>query len=318
VIDPIRFGYYTETQVRIFGWGKYIIMVRILFWIQNAAAVFVLIVAWGCTRPAARIYVIGEDAVSIPERPITVTARLQQRNIFLKELEGKPLHFKLVSSPGNVDLNFSKTGITDDEGRAAIQYGLHTSGLYEFEVSYPGDQRYQSGQDATIILAADPAKPLLVLDLDGTITKKSWLASKPEPVPYDQDTVRVINLLARTYTPVYLSARPKPIHKKTHTWLKKYGFPDGPVLMWYPSEFRWLRPYTYKKDMLIDLDRAGINVCIGISNTEGDMKAYRKAGMLPILLGKKSRRYLSADNWAGIEEILLGGKDLRNKIPIEK
>ncbi|MFA5863805.1 MAG: hypothetical protein WC975_03870 [Phycisphaerae bacterium] len=256
----------------------------------------------GCSR--TRVMLEGQDTVSLPQRKIQITATLRQRNIFLKDIETQPIEFRLVSGPETVKLHSLKKGMTDDEGVARAELFLPATGLFEVETTFHGSKRFFPDKDNITILVLDPQKPVLVLDVDNTLTNKNWLHVNPFPIPYDRDTVRVVNGLSRRYAIVYLSARPQPLHTLTEKWLKKYGFPNGPIILWYPSKLTWLKPSHFKEDQLLALRRSGVNLVAGIGNTESDIKVYRKAGMDPIMLGKQSKDTVCALNWAQIETIL--------------
>jgi hypothetical protein len=256
----------------------------------------------GCST--TRVMLEGQDMVSLPQRKFQVSVELRQRNFFLNELEGQPIEFRLVSKPENVKLPSLKNGLTDKEGVARSELSLPKTGLYEVEATFRGNKRFLPDKDNITILVLNPQKPVLVLDVDNTLTDKNWLHIKSRPVPFDRDTVRVVNGLSRKYAIVYLSARPQPLHTLTEKWLKQYGFPDGPIILWYPSKLTWLKPSHFKGDQLLALRRSGVNLVVGISNTKGDIKVYQKAGMDPIILGKQSKHAVCAHSWAEIETIL--------------
>jgi len=261
------------------------------------------VIGAGCT--SQRVIVAGEDVVSLPNRQIHVSAKIEQQNIFLKDIEHQPIEFRLLSAPAKVKLCLLKNGFTDREGVATATVGLTEPGLYEIQAKYPGNHRYRSGEDVVMVLAVPPHRPVLVLDVDNTLTQGNWLEVKPEPIPFDKNTVRVVNELSRRYAIVYLSARPRPLHKRTRIWLRKYGFPDGPILLWYPFQERWLSPSRFKRYELADLRKDGVNLAVGISNTTGDTKTYLRAGMKAIIVGKEIPDAQSAHDWAQIESILL-------------
>jgi hypothetical protein len=262
----------------------------------------------GCST--SRVILTGEDVVSLPGRTVQVRARLEQRNIFLRDIDHQKVEFKLLRfPPGKAGAEPRLTpcagSMTDDEGEAVATLFLPRAGLYEVEVRYGGNHRFKPNEDRVIILAVDTGQPVVVLDVDNTLTNENWLHTHPEPGPYDKDTVRVVNAISRRYAIVYLSARPQPLHRWTRQWLAKYDFPEGPILLWYPEKLSWLRPVHYKRDELLEMARKGIHLAAGISNTKGDIKAYRRAGMEPIILGKKIWYADSVQHWSDIEPLLL-------------
>jgi phosphatidate phosphatase PAH1 len=163
-------------------------------------------------------------------------------------------------------------------------------------------------EDEFTILALTPEKPVLILDVDGTLTQERWNFWQKENVPYDAHTVQVVNDLATRYAIVYLTARPRPLHRRTRRWLEEKGFPLGPVLVWSPRKIRWLDIEDYKQDVLNALRQQGINLAVGIGDMEDDIEAYRKAGMKAIILGKEESGAQPAYSWQEIENLLVSEK----------
>jgi len=267
-------------------------------------AVLIFCSAW-CGCATERVIVAGDDQVTVPGRNVVLTAKVQVRSLFLEDIKNQPVEFHLVSAPERVRLCVLEKGRTDRDGKVRAVMEVLEAGRYVVAIRYPGDDRHLPNEDVSMVLAVRPGEPVVILDVDNTLTNENWLHRDPEPAPYDGDTVRVVNELARRYKVVYLSARPKPLHTLTRKWLAKYGFPEGPVLLWYPSTWRWLRPSKFKQDQLTALRRMGVNVVAGVSNTEEDIEAYEKAGILPIILGKRERDAVHARDWNEIGRMLL-------------
>ena len=179
-------------------------MKRVSGLIRAGMLLFFSIALAGCSKE--RVILAGDDLVTVPGREAVLTAKVQRRNLFLKDLENQPLEFKLVSAPKRVRLRPLGQGLTDEEGQARVRMEVPEAGMYTVEVRYPGDDRYLPGQDLLTVLAVRPGQPVVVLDVDNTLTNENWLHRDPEPQPYDGDTVRVVNELSRRYAVVYLSA----------------------------------------------------------------------------------------------------------------
>lgn len=269
----------------------------------------------GCTH--MRVLLAGEDVVTVPGRTVEVKARLQQRNLpIFKDIEGVPIFFKLTSSPPGAGVTLDEQQITNRNGGASVLLPVPQEGIYKIEVHYGGGRRFECKVDEVVVLAIDHQKPVAVFDLDYTLTKNNW-TNKPEEIkPYDKDTVRVINEMSKKYAIVYLSGRPQPVHRSTKKWLKMNDFPDGPILLWYPSKFRWLLTDVYKKDTLQSLREEGFNLALGVGDRNKDAKLYREANMRAILLtrnGKNGHNGAGADmvqvlNWFELGSIVLGTK----------
>ena len=198
---------------------------------------------------------------------------------------------------------------TDEEGWAEIRAQVLCEGIYRFKVSYKGNKRFFPSSDELTVLAVDKEKPIIVVDIDGTLTRKGWRPWRKEPIVYDGFAVDVLNRLAKRYAIIYLSGRLLPMHGFTRKWLAKNGFPKGPIVMWWISSARWLSVRRYKSDILISIRRRiGANLVWGIGNTEDDIEAYRQAGLKAIILGKQADGAISVKSWYEIGKIISGQK----------
>ncbi len=253
-----------------------------------------------------------EDAITLPQRTITLRAKLEEQDYHLDDIKNQPVKFKLISSPTHErklddELYRSKIDFTDNDGWARVRVRFPVEGLYRFKVFYEGNERFYSSEDELTVLVVGRDRPVIVVDIDGTLTKrKTWYPWCKEPIPYDNYAAKVLRQLAEKYAIVYLSGRPLPLHKVTRKWLEKYGFPKGPVVLWWLSSPRWLTVKNYKVDTLDSLKQAGINLVWGIGNTEDDIEAYLKAGLKAIAINsEKARGAYRVDSWYEIGKILL-------------
>ncbi len=266
-----------------------------------------LLLIFGCM--SSRTLVSCEDVVILPNRKITLRAKLEERDYHLDDIEGQPVEFQLVSFPKCAKRAFLgheiSRVITDDDGWAELEVGIPCEGLYRVRVSYSGNRRFLSSSDELLILAVDRNMPVIVVDIDGTLTQKSWRPWRKKYVPYDGFVVESLKQISKKYAIVYLSGRPLPLHKYTRNWLCRNGFPAGPILLWWITSPRWLTVTNYKTDMLISLKRAGVNLAWGIGNTEDDIKAYRKAGLKAIILNNEAAGAIKANSWYEIRKIIL-------------
>jgi hypothetical protein len=270
----------------------------------------------GCTN--MRVLLAGEDVITVPGKTVEVKARLQQRNIpIFKDIEKVPLHFRLTSAPSGADVALDEQKITDEEGGASVLLSVPKEGIYKIEVLYSGSKKFESKVDEIIVLAIDKKKPIAVFDLDYTLTKNNW-THKPENIkPYDENTVRVIHEMSKKYAIVYLSGRPQPVHRSTKKWLKMNNFPDGPILLWYPSKLRWLTTDMYKKDALQTLREEGFNLALGVGDRNKDARLYCQANMKAFMLTKNGKNhkngaaspdFVEVLNWLELGSIVMGTK----------
>jgi hypothetical protein len=270
----------------------------------------------GCTN--LRVLLAGEDVITVPGRTVEVKARLQQRNIpFFKDIEEVPLHFRLTSAPPGVDVKLEEQKITDEKGGASVFLPVEKEGIYKIEVLYSGSKKFESKVDEIVVLAIEHQKPMAVFDLDYTLTKNNWLHDVEKIKPYDENTVRVIQEMSEKYAIIYLSGRPQPVHRATKKWLKMNGFPDGPILLWYPSKLEWLTTDLYKKDALMTLREEGFNLALGVGDRAKDARLYRKVKMKTIMLTKNKKKngngaaspeLVEVLNWLELGSVVMGTK----------
>jgi phosphatidate phosphatase APP1 len=265
----------------------------------------------GCSR--SRVLLAGEDMVVPPRSKVDIRAKLEERNLFLKDIEKTPIHFRLKSGQNGSTISLEEERMTGENGMASISLQMpEKEGLYKIDVFYDGNHRFESQNDEVRVLVIKTDKPVAILDIDHTLTSENWLRQPEEIDPYDKDTVRVVNELAKKYVIVYLSSRPRLMHRSTHHWLNNHGFPDGPILLWSPKKISWFEPEEYKKDILESLRKSGITLAVGIGNREADIEAYRETGMRAILLAKtdhdrneaEEEGGIAVSGWAEIETIL--------------
>jgi len=248
-----------------------------------------------------------EDVVTLPNKVVVLRAKLEEQDYHLDDIKNQPVKFQSISSPEckrAIDKSVHKVN-TNDDGWAQIRAKIFCEGLYRFRVSYDGNKRFRPSEDELIVLAVNKDKPVIAVDIDGTLTKKGWRPWRREPMPYDGYVSNVLRRLSEKYAIVYLSGRLLPMHGFTRRWLSKNGFPQGPILMWWISSPRWLTVRRYKTDILVSLKRAGVRLVWGIGNTEDDMKSYRRAGLKAIILGKDVSGARRADSWSDVGKILL-------------
>ncbi|MFA5863898.1 MAG: hypothetical protein WC975_04340 [Phycisphaerae bacterium] len=123
----------------------------------------------GCSHPKSHVMIEGEDRVSLPNREVRVTAKVQKSNIFFKVIEQQPIDITLTSAPAPTQLRLIKNGRTDEEGDAFAELVPQREGLYEVTARFLGNARNLPGEDKIIVLVVDPKKPVLVLDVDNTL-----------------------------------------------------------------------------------------------------------------------------------------------------
>ncbi len=266
----------------------------------------VMIFSGGCG--SSRTVISCLDAISLPNRDINLRAKLERRNINLWDIESQPVEFKLLSAPRASEVRIRARGMTDEDGWVTLPLHVSAEGLYRIRADYRGSKRYRSSQDEFTVLVLNSHRPVLILDIDGTLTRRSWTPWRRDPLPYDSHAAQVVRDLSKQYAIVYISGRIRPLHNDTRKWLKDNGFPRGPVLLWWISKARWIKPENYKKDVIASLRREGINLVAGIGNTHDDMDAYRESGLKSIILAGRDSSAIRVNSWNEISELFRGWK----------
>ncbi len=185
------------------------------------------------------------------------------------------------------------------------------------------------------LFVLDPARPVAVVDIDGTISDlPDWqVPFVGHRAPTFAGAPALMADLARRFQIVYLTARDDLFDEGTRAFLARHGFPDGPIVyndlgLRTPEERGQLDPHAhgeFKLGQLQALRARGVAVTIGIGNAETDAFAYEQAGLPSYILTTKAgagpsfrfKRYadlrprLVADGWlpatTGLAGALSGG-----------
>jgi hypothetical protein len=134
-----------------------------------------------------------------------------------------------------------------------------------------------------LAFVAPPGTPMLVSDVDGTLTasesafvKAVFIGANVDPHPGAADSLR--EAAARGYQIVYLTARGDRFTDETRHWLGTHGFPRGPLRL-VPALI--VKPgaatIAYKQRVLRGLD--GFHIAAGVGNRKSDVAAYAAAGV---------------------------------------
>jgi hypothetical protein len=177
-------------------------------------------------------------------------------------------------------------GTTDWDGVAhATLTAPAKPGVY----SYSAEPEGRSDAAATgRMWVLDPARPLAVVDIDGTLSDMpEWkVLFKGQEADAFPDSPELLRSLSRTHQIVYLTARDDALDGKTRAFLKLHSFPDGPVIyddlgLTRKVERSQLNPKNHGKFKLGELKKLqalGLKVDVGIGNAETDAWAYEQAG----------------------------------------
>jgi len=259
-------------------------------------------VAAGCS-PDESLVVTGFDVLAPPGREVTLRVKVERRDWRRADVGHPWVRFRLVHGPGAPKDLGKVRG--DEDGIAAVRFRPAVPGDYEFRTAVLADADRVRAETELLLACRTRQRPMIAVDIDGTLTRSSrwWRTKRAEP--YDAATVEVMQQLAQRYDVMYLTARHRFLMRRTRRWLRQVGLPSGPLFLLDPKLYRTALPETYKRRLLRRIRRDLPNLLIGIGNRESDADAYESAGMLPILIGKKEKEACYVTSWRQIGELLL-------------
>lgn len=137
----------------------------------------------------------------------------------------------------------------------------------------------------TFIEVVEPGTPMFLSDIDGTLTTFEF----ERAIDLLLDTVPDINagavdafnvLVERGYRPMYLTARPEFLAKRTDEFLVERGLPPG-IVRTTQSATGALgdAAVEYKSEQLAILAERGLVPAFAFGNTDSDSEAYEAAGI---------------------------------------
>ena len=160
-------------------------------------------------------------------------------------------------------------------------------GLYKCVVKTKKQGRFYSEGDFRILVSTK-SSPSIIVDIDHTIADVSslkFLVSDYKEIRELPDASKYLNLLAKKYQVIYLTARNDVFREHTMKWLGHNNFPEGPVLFWtikdYPffdSEYKKLR-VSMVKDKIS-------NIKFAVGDKDSDITAYTFNKLNTIIIRK--------------------------------
>jgi phosphatidate phosphatase APP1 len=233
-------------------------------------------------RDAARI--LAFDAVTPPGRAVTLSVKIERDNLTHRDLERVPLLFARGKDA-------ALRATTGDDGIATVSWTPPAArpDAYEFTVSLAPDAKC-AAPDATLrVFVRDPKRPVLVVDLDGTVCAASALevaTKEPGDLPALEGSAEALHALSKRYDILYLTARDDGLFARSRAWLDLRGFPAAPVLV-RDLKVTTLSAERFKKGRLVELKR-DYNLVAGVGDRDEDGDAYLAAGMKAVLVGPGS------------------------------
>ena len=220
---------------------------------------------------------IAADAVTLPNQEVQLRARLQGGDA-LRPMAGQVVRFFR-------DDRLFKAAETDDDGVATVSFTPDQAGDFHFraDVAPAGLPDEPPEPQGLLVACRNIDSLMVVVDLDKTVVASGFgavLIGDPDPMT---GSVDVLERLARTYTILYLTHRPDYFSIKSKKWLKRHGYPPGPVLLSTLTGF-FKGSGSYKTDALRDLRVKFEGLTIGIGDKISDAAAYHDNGLKAFLI----------------------------------
>lgn len=230
----------------------------------------------------ARAEVVGTglDSATTPGQATTLRAKFEHGRWLRIDVRYRSVEFRCDA------LGVRTTARTDIDGVATASITPARAGTFRFTARLLDDDGpTTSGR----LFVYDPAKPILVTDIDGTISDlPDWqVPFRGHKAPVFKGSPETLARLAQRYRIVYLTARDDRWDGKTREFLRRNGFPDGPVFyndlgLLTHAEREQLEPEhhgQFKLGVIRGLSSRGVDVRVGLGNAETDAWAYEQAGI---------------------------------------
>lgn len=192
------------------------------------------------------------------------------------------------------------TTVTTDEGEHAIVEGVEDSGgrVY-FEI--PADQALAPGRHRVHLIDEDEwetadllidvvvaGAPLFVSDVDGTLTTSEneeaydfLVGNLPDANPFAAQALSV--LAGKGYWPMYITARPEWLDRRTREFVQVHSFPRGIIHTTTVYEgANGDAAALYKSGEFALLKQKGLVPSFVFGNKDSDALAFDNAGVLPL------------------------------------
>ena len=236
-------------------------------------------------------YVEGEDQWAL--------AKFADGGILDDDLQGATVHVFLDRGCAGAWEELAVVTATSDGEHPTIEGIEDTGGRVYYKI--PEAQRLEPGRHrihfiveedqsaADQIIEVVPAgAPFFVSDVDGTLTtyetEEFWALLSGELPAANPFAAQAMELLAsKGYRPMYITARPEALTKRTREFLEVRGFPLGLVhTTLSQSGALGSEAITYKTGELAMLAAKGLVPTYVFGNTATDAAAYNNAGILPL------------------------------------
>ena len=219
----------------------------------------------------------ASDLLCLPGREARLRAKLQGGDL-LKAQPGYVVRFY-------EDGRLFKAAQTDAHGAASVSFTPPSAGDYRFQVdvSPAGFADAPPGSQELLVACRQSDQPIVVVDMDRTVVASGFhmvLLGDPEPMP---GSAGLLAKLAETHSIVYLTHRPDYFGPKSKAWLKRYSYPEGPVLLASVSGFL-KGSGQFKGEMLEEMTESFSRIEMGIGDKVSDAAAYWRNGLKSFLI----------------------------------
>lgn len=236
-------------------------------------------------------YVDGEDQ--------WVLAKFADGGILDTDYHGNLIHIFLLRGCEG-EWEELGTAVASDDGQNPTVEGVEdTGGRIYFKI--PDDKRLAPGRHRVHMIVDDDhstadqyidvipkGAPFFISDVDGTLTTSEneeffdlLTGDIPEMNPFANQAFQL--LVSKGYRPMYLTARPEFLYKRTREFLAVHDFPHG-IVHTTLSKTGALgsEAVTYKSGELAMLAGKGLKPIYVFGNTESDAEAYENGGIEPL------------------------------------
>ena len=179
----------------------------------------------------------------------------------------------------------------------------------------PGEVKRSAGRIPETTLVVDIDETLCVTDYNSVLWGVGRDDSRPLP-----NAPEVLRRLSQDYRIVYLTARPTSTRSRTQRWLAREGFPAGDIIT-SASALELISQTRFKEKMLGKMHRSYSNMLIGIGDKPTDADAYRRTGLLPVVVNPwRDRHYrpgeLIMKDWRQLGEFFERNRDVLTDRPL--
>lgn len=241
----------------------------------------------------------GRDMFYLEDDDHWVLAKFADSGIFDFDYHGDEVSIYLLRGCTG-DWEFLGTAYASEDGDNPTVEGIEdTGGRIYFKI--PDDKKLGLGRHRIhMVVETDnsradqyidvvpPGAPIFVSDVDGTLTTSEFvefldllIGTIPDANPFAAEALSL--LASKGYHPMYITARPEFLYKRTREFVRTRGFPNGIVHTTLSKDGALGdEAITYKTDELARLAQKGLKPTFVFGNTDSDAQAYENGDITPL------------------------------------